>query len=475
MKIAANTLTALVSLSVLSALPSAKAETCEATLSVVQELYNRTVDICPDGDTASDCSGLLIRGTHRADPAKGQAFDIWNPSPNALRIGSIAFSYLRKDINFDDPGMDATNGFITTPFDYLCQGQQGAHLQCAFTSDGWTDYRNDRGCFDNNQTSKVEGFCQDTGITTGAKWLAQFLANQPANGVWGPYPYQAQCGFDMARGRGQAGRAAAFKTFLESRRLVNNREFMMQTEVRVSNPGNDQMPVLAFFTEGPHGLADALANQRDYLARTGQFRPVIAIDFPKTPGGVATFSCAPNQMRPPASVSTPGFCRAGRSPSPGFAVSPKPIDQATQAALAAQLAQAQSAVAAATAAQAQADAKRCKPYIKESKWIQRDDPVLGAGIWSLSITPTDCGRAIGPDETDRMYAELYNKHSNDPQWRQYADNFGSMRRQFVCHLANSNARKKAEWNLEPVRPYVSHEAMLNLSSPCNPGPADKGK
>lgn len=472
MNMPARTLAPLLLLPMLSAMASARAETCEATLSVVQELYNRTVDICPDGDTASDCSGLLIRATHRADPAKGQAFDIWNPSPNAVKMGSTAFSYIRQDINFDDPAMSATNGFITTPFDYLCKGQQGGHLQCAFPTDGWTDFRLDRGCADNTRTSKVEGFCQDTNVTSGEKWLAQYTANQPANGAWGAYPYQAQCGFDMARGRGQAGRAAAFKTFLQARRLVNKREFMMQTEVRLSNPGTDQMPVLAFFTDGSRGLGDALANQRDYLAKTGQYRPVITINFPRTSGSVATFSCAPNQMRPPASTSTPGFCAAGRPPSSGFAVNPPPINQG---ALAAQLAQAQAAAAAATAAQAQVEAGFCEQYIQESNWIQRDDKVLGKGTWSLSIVPTQCGREIGPDQTDRMYAELYNKHKDDPQWRQYAENFGSMRRQFVCHLAHEGARQKAEWNLEPARPYVSHEASLRLPSACNPGPLDKGK
>lgn len=108
MNMPARTLAPLLLLPMLSAMASARAETCEATLSVVQELYNRTVDICPDGDTASDCSGLLIRATHRADPAKGQAFDIWNPSPNAVKMGSTAFSYIRQDINFDDPAMSAT-------------------------------------------------------------------------------------------------------------------------------------------------------------------------------------------------------------------------------------------------------------------------------------------------------------------------------------------------------------------------------
>lgn len=49
---------------------SASAESCDETLKRVESLYNNTTASCGK-DPASDCSGLLIRGTHRADPAKG--------------------------------------------------------------------------------------------------------------------------------------------------------------------------------------------------------------------------------------------------------------------------------------------------------------------------------------------------------------------------------------------------------------------
>lgn len=50
----------------------ANAESCDETLRKVEKLYNNTVDSCGQ-DPASDCSGLLVRGTHRADPAKGKS------------------------------------------------------------------------------------------------------------------------------------------------------------------------------------------------------------------------------------------------------------------------------------------------------------------------------------------------------------------------------------------------------------------
>lgn len=93
---------------------AANAESCEETLKRVEGLYNNTVDSCRQ-DPASDCSGLLIRGTHRANPAKGEKWDVWNPSPKAKELGTFAASWMRVDgISYEDPGMSTQNGYIIT-------------------------------------------------------------------------------------------------------------------------------------------------------------------------------------------------------------------------------------------------------------------------------------------------------------------------------------------------------------------------
>ncbi|MHA6194813.1 DUF2599 domain-containing protein [Pseudomonas wadenswilerensis] len=534
----------------------AQAETCEATLPFIQQMYNKTVDVCSSGELAADCAGLMYRGTKRADPTKNEAFDVWTSSPASVKQGAFAASYLRKDIGFDNSPMNTTNGFFITPREYLCPNQSGLYLQCAFVVDGWSWFRGDRGCGDNTNTAQVERYCQDSGITTGAAWNAQFNANRPATGAWSQVPHEKQCAFDLAQARGKDGRANAFKTFLEARRQAPSRENAMWNEIRLNNPNPPgSMPVLAFFAVNPAGKAEALANQRDYYAKTGQYRPVIDVVTPKSPGDVAQFSCSSGQMRPPATGSSPGFCNAGKPSSPGFGSTPigNPAQQATQAtqtaqaaaqaaqaaqaaaqatqamqaaqaagskpmvgsyslselsaqtaqaaqaaqvaqaaatqatqaaqaaqaaaqsgqpaqaaqaAQAAQLAQGQAAAAAAAAQAAQATAGQCKQYIQSSTWIQRNDPVKGMS-WSLSIVPTECGRKIGPDQTEQMYAELYNKHGKDAQWADYAKNYGSMRRQLVCHLVIS--REKPEWNLEPWRMYVDQAS--SVSQGCNSPPS----
>ncbi|MNR53162.1 hypothetical protein D3C85_1731250 [compost metagenome] len=102
--------------------------------------------------------------------------------------------------------------------------------------------------------------------------------------------------------------------------------------------------------------------------------------------------------------------------------------------------------------------------------MKRPDPKLGPDTWSLQVVPTACGRAIKDDQTDRMFAELYNKHKDDGQWRQYSVYGGSLRRQLVCHLAatfdGKPVRNKPEWNLEPARPYVDQARAV--AQYCNP-------
>ena len=390
---------------------AASAESCAETLKTVESLYNNTVDGCRSGP-ASNCSGLLIRGTHRSPDGQ---YDVWNPSPKAQELGTFAASFMRADgISYADPGMHTQNGYVVTPYDLIRDPQKPVHVYCAFPNDAWTDYRDDNGCGNSKNTVPKEAVCQkmDPTIKNAAGWLALFNAYQKYS-----KQDQYQCGFNM-RGNGveaNKARREAFKEFMEARRAINTREFQTQTELRLSNPQTDELPILAFFYSDPRGLEDAKKNAADYKAKTGKERNIVKIDFPKTPNGKARFSCVRTAPTPPANPY-------------------------------------------------------CDKYIASSKWIQREDPELGKDTWTLEVVPTDCGRKISDEQTDRMWAELYNKHKDDQQWRQYSENGGSMRRQMVCHLTLVDdgrlVRDKPEWNLEPARPYVDHETALKMK--CNP-------
>lgn len=411
MQKSSNRIVPLLALPLFLHMTSANAESCEETLKQVESLYNKTVDSCGQ-DPASDCSGLLIRGTHRADPAKGQQWDVWNPSPKARELGTFAASWMRADgISYEDPGMSTQNGYIIKPIDLVRAPETPVHIYCAFPNDAWTDFRDDRGCGNNRNTSQTEAVCQAMAppITNAGAWVAHFTRfNNDSK------QDQLQCGFNMRNPMSSRDRVTAFQNFMGARRAINTREFQTQTELRLGNPKDDELPILAFFYSDQRGLNDALANQRDYKNKTGKDRNIVKINFPRTPNGKASFSCT----------------QAATLPTQRF----------------------------------------CDRYIESSTWVQRPDPKLGPDTWSLQVVPTACGRAIKDDQTDRMFAELYNKHKDDAQWRRYSVNGGSLRRQLVCHLAasydNKPVRAKPEWNLEPARPYVDQATAV--AQYCNP-------
>ena len=467
---ALSPLTLLFSLAVLLVpWSAARAETCGQTVQFLQELYNRTVDVCPSGEPASSCSGIMLRGTQRANPALGQSWDIWKPNPQTVAKGASSYSYLRADINFPALAVQTTNGFIIAPTENLCQGQQPSYVQCAFPQDGWTWERGDRGCGDNKATVGREDHCQNLGITTGAAWISDFRGRAKAAGN----QLRTQCGFDMSRGRGQAGRAEAFKDFLDARRLSNASEFQIPNELMVSN--NVDPNILAFFYSDASGRVDALKNQADYLARTGEYRPVVRVQLPRTQGAKAQFFCDDQQMAFRGASRSPGFCKAGKAPTPGFGA---PVG--TPASPAAQDQSAQALQAAGVVQQGQVPGtgnvpvpspQRCTQYIESATWVQRDEVGYGR-IWSLSVTPTACGRQIRADDNAAMYSELVRKYGNDPRWDE-SGTAGTMYTQLVCHAIT--VRDKPQWNLEPKRVNLSLSAATTLPYACNSLPSDAGR
>ena len=95
---------------------------------------------------------------------------------------------------------------------------------------------------------------------------------------------------------------------------------------------------------------------------------------------------------------------------------------------------------------------------------------------TLSVTPTDCGRQIGPDQTEKLMTELKKDALAEPDGAKYwGDRDETLRRQAICHMAlvekdeqgnDFHVRNKPQWNLEAVRPLVTHEQALKDS--CNP-------
>ncbi|MBK5001490.1 DUF2599 domain-containing protein [Pseudomonas sp. S31] len=105
-----------------------------------------------------------------------------------------------------------------------------------------------------------------------------------------------------------------------------------------------------------------------------------------------------------------------------------------------------------------------RQFIKSADWQLRLDPGTGRQEWTLSVTPTQAGKAAQAREQQAVYDELLHTHGNDPQWRDNEHSPGSMRAQLACLVANYP--KKNVWNLEPFRPVAS--AQQAKAQGCNP-------
>jgi hypothetical protein len=95
------------------------------------------------------------------------------------------------------------------------------------------------------------------------------------------------------------------------------------------------------------------------------------------------------------------------------------------------------------------------PYIDSVRWV------TGSGR-SLRVYPTAAGRTTqGPVDADEAWTEVLRLAPD-------ADRPG-MRAQFECHwtYARLVAPDKPSWNLEPWRPVVPAQEMVDAA--CNPG------
>jgi hypothetical protein len=110
------------------------------------------------------------------------------------------------------------------------------------------------------------------------------------------------------------------------------------------------------------------------------------------------------------------------------------------------------------------------PFVDHTEWVRYLSSPGFPDLPSLRVYPTESGRAaagrVGTDAAaDESWAEVL---ALTPD----ADTPG-MREQFLCHWQFSEFPwpGKVSWNLEPWRPLVDDETMLDAG--CNPGGAEE--
>jgi hypothetical protein len=112
-----------------------------------------------------------------------------------------------------------------------------------------------------------------------------------------------------------------------------------------------------------------------------------------------------------------------------------------------------------SASPAYADADPSPPYVDHTAWEHWGD------LSSLRVYPTSAGREAARHAGDTQGAEAWTEVlALAPD----ADMPG-MRAQFLCHWAFAEIAEpgKTSWNLEPWRPVVDDQTMVDTR--CNPG------
>lgn len=251
-----------------------------ATVRNIAKRYNDTAMDCA-GKPAIRCTGVVIEAQFGNEP--------WQPFAD----NGVPASWFRRDAPITSTFF-SNAGSIYYAADDKQTGKKPQQILCAFTTDAGSDFRYPR-CGASDKFPEPSRPCQVQGIATAAQWLAHD-ARRPVDAaltVW-------QCGFDIRPEQHDA--TAAFAQLPELMRVVKSpfgwNEVIIRSWPR-DQPGS--VPIEAFY----YDRADPLAKDRAQALQIGMndvggiWRPIIALTFPQTPDGVATFSYfEPDQARP---------------------------------------------------------------------------------------------------------------------------------------------------------------------------------
>lgn len=262
-------------------------------LAAIQARYSATPDDCGGSDKpAYRCSGVLIRITGVGD------FHSWNPSPLAVSVGGVSFSYLRADSNFPSLFYNALGGFILSAEETPAATFYPVVL-CAFPLEAYSaEYRADKGCgmYTYGGVSYPSSRpCQLQNVHTAAQWLEHVKRESDPKGV--EAYYYRQCGFTIG---GIAASAPPFLASLKAQALLPTVAFPYNELILATWPQNvgARLAIEAFFylPKTSQSLASAQRNQRDLLQTDGVAVPVISVALPSSRGGKTVFSYNPGEQ-----------------------------------------------------------------------------------------------------------------------------------------------------------------------------------
>jgi hypothetical protein len=242
--------------------------------------YSNTSNTCPGNKAAYECSGVLIRTVDDST-----AFRAWNPSPGAVTLGGVSFSYMKIGIGMNQLQGSRTQGFVLEPGQYFtANGGYPLQVLCSYPYDGGTLIRSAAGCGAASNFPSNSGPCAAQGINTLATWRAHFQ-QYPANST---NRYHHQCSFGPDQ--------ASFALSLTSREnpaaeLAAWRQNEVMIKTWPQNTSNLPIKAFIYFNTASRavGVEGAKNIQRDFLKMTGRRIPVIRVTPNVTTGDIFSY------------------------------------------------------------------------------------------------------------------------------------------------------------------------------------------
>ncbi|WP_457969778.1 hypothetical protein M1D68_06925 [Pseudomonas sp. R4-84] len=262
-------LTPIVVLLWLSLILSAQAATGPEVAQLLNNRYRSTPQECPGGHAAYYCSGVLVSGL-----AGNFGVKFWQHGPTASELGARDFSYLRRDVGTRT--LTQPSGMVfSDSFTAISQGKP-LDVLCAYPL--VSANRDKYGCGVGGSENDP-GSCAAQGVSDAPGWLAYFQQQ-------GQQPL-LQCSLSSRI-------AAQFRASLLAHEQLGGSWVAQPNELQVRNwdpetPTNIPLQALFYDVAREGGLYDALRNQREFYATTGQWLPILRLDLAQADGAVFGF------------------------------------------------------------------------------------------------------------------------------------------------------------------------------------------
>lgn len=238
------------------------------------------------------CNGIVIRSVDNG------AFDPWLPSPSALQVQGISFSYYRIDSAVTDFYRRA--GFIFFPQREALRQGRAVEFECIYAHDAWTfaGERQKHGCGRRTRalTPGDNSSCEAVNATTYQSWVAF---------TKGLSHISYQCSLSTMNA-GQFALSVAVRNLPQStfpnlqmarwnelvaKIWLANGETLPLNAAQSSTIGT-RLPIEAFFyrRNDATSLNDAKTFQRKYKERTNLWVPIVALDLRQVKGYPFTYA-----------------------------------------------------------------------------------------------------------------------------------------------------------------------------------------